>query len=101
MVGGEDCHNRLSAFTQNNVLQHIYSVGKTFTVLALSEVAEDPCGFMRFEKSEFRSRPRRCAKTEGNKRQWDALLFGYFGAKVAVKQRALGGHALYGYGKQK
>ena len=27
----------LGAFTQNNVLQHIYSVGKTFTVLALRE----------------------------------------------------------------
>jgi hypothetical protein len=24
-----------------------------------------------------------------------------FGAKVAVKQRALGGHALYGYGQAK
>ena len=51
MVGGEDCHNRLSAFTQNNVLQHIYSVGKTFTVLALSEVGEDPCGLMSLASS--------------------------------------------------
>ena len=51
MVGGEDCHNRLSAFTQNNVLQHIYSVGKTFTVLALSEVGEDPCGLMSAEST--------------------------------------------------
>ena len=55
MVGGEDCHNRLSAFTQNNVLQHIYSVGKTFTVLALSEVGEDPCG-LKSAKSELRRR---------------------------------------------
>ena len=45
MVGGEDYYNRLSAFTQNNVLQHIYSVGKTFTVLALSEVGDAPCGY--------------------------------------------------------
>ena len=29
-------------------------------------------------KSEFRSRPRCGAKTEGNKRQRGALLFGYF-----------------------
>jgi hypothetical protein len=33
---------------------------------------------------------------------WGAFLFGYFGAKVAVKQRVLGGHAPCGYflGKQ-
>ena len=51
MVGGEDCHNRLSAFTQNNVLQHIYSVGKPFTVLALSEVGGNPCGLMSAEST--------------------------------------------------
>ena len=28
---------------------------------------------------------------------WGVFLFGYFGAKVVVKQRALGGHATCGY----
>ena len=51
MVGGDDFHNRLSAFTQNNALQHIYSVGKTLAVLALSEVGEDPCGLMSAESA--------------------------------------------------
>ena len=57
MVGGEDCHNRLSAFTQNNVLQHIYSVGKTFTVLALSEIGEDPCGLMSAKSASSAAAP--------------------------------------------
>ena len=57
MVGGVDCHNRLSAFTQNNVLKHIYSVGKTFTVLALSEVGEDPCGLMSAESTSSAAAP--------------------------------------------
>jgi hypothetical protein len=74
---GEDCHNRLSA-------------------LALSEVGEDLYGLKK--RSEFRSHHADAAlrpkETSGS---GVAFSLASFGAKVAVKQRALGGHATSRY----
>ena len=79
-VLSEDCHNRLSALALSEMV-------KTFTVLTLSEVGEDPCGLKSSATSHglcgllgrVPQSPRRCgAKTEGNKRQRDSFFFGFF-----------------------
>ena len=46
VVGGEDCHNRLSA-------------------LALSEVGEDPCGLMRIENTSSATTPDAALRPKG------------------------------------
>jgi hypothetical protein len=51
-------------------------------------------------KREFRSRTSVALRPKDEAAR-GVFLFGYFGAKVAVKQRALGGHAPCGYGQAK
>ena len=69
-VFGEDCHNRLSALALSEMV-------KTFTVLALSEVGEDPCGLKGLVRVP---QPPDLLSSAGRQKvmAWGVVYFGYF-----------------------